>query len=176
MEDSKKGKDLNTDLYEFIKIRLDNFDKSNKKYEEYIKMGEDDSYNLPNEQLVHRYKNNKIVFTKNNKIILEDNAHILGIFDISTCVWLWAWTSPTFTQDELKESLDILKYSLSYDPKSNSNIHKYIKAHFTCSRIHFDKDIYLNTHLALALYISKKKFIYPRIDRDLNQIRYYTVG
>ena len=147
MEDTKKGTPLNTDLYEFIKIRLDNFDKSNKEYEEYIKMAEEDSKNLPNEQLVHRYKNNKIVFSKDNKIIFEDYASILGIFDINTNVWLWAWTSPTFTQEELKDSLNILKYSLSYDPKSNSNIHNYIKAHFTCSRIHFDKDIYLNIHL-----------------------------
>jgi hypothetical protein len=29
MEDTKNRKPLKTDLYEFIKIRLDNFDKSN---------------------------------------------------------------------------------------------------------------------------------------------------
>jgi hypothetical protein len=175
MEDTKKGKDLNIDLYEFIKIRLDNFDKSNKQYAEYIEMAEDDAYNLENKS-IRLLENNIISFKKDNKLIFEDKASILGIFDINTNVWLWAWTSPTFTQEELKDSLDILKYSLSYDPKSNSNIHKYIKAHFTCSRINFDKDIYLNIHLALSLYISKKKFIYPRIDKDLNQIRYYTVG
>jgi hypothetical protein len=149
MEDTmKKSKPLNTDLYEFIKIRLDNFDKSNKEYAEYIKIAEEDSYNFPI-KLVQRHKNNKIIFSKNNEIIFEDYASILGIFDIATNVWLWAWTSPSFTQEEIKDSLDILKYSLSYDPKSNSNIHRYIKSHFTCSRIHFDKDIYfviLNTN------------------------------
>lgn len=167
MEDSKKNKILNIDLYEFIKIRLDNLDKSNKEYKEYIKMQDKDNATA---------YNSRIVFRKDNNIIFEDNLNILGIFDISTCVWLWAWTSPMFTPEELKDSINILKYSLSYDPKSNSNIHKYIKAHFACSRIHFDKDIYLNIHLALSLYISKKKFIYPKVDKILNQIRYYTVG
>jgi len=175
MEDTKNHKPLKTDLYEFIKIRLDNFDKSNNEYAEYIEMAQDDAYNL-GDNPIRLPENNLITFNKNNKVIFQDNASILGIFDIKTNVWLWAWASPSFTQEELKDSLDILKYSLSYDPKSNSNIHKYIKAHFTCSRIHFDKDIYLDIHLALSLYISKKKFIYPRIDNDLNQIRYYTVG
>jgi hypothetical protein len=174
MEDNKKGRDLNIDLYEFIKIRLDNFDKSNKKYEEYIKIQNTEEVNTNLNVKINT--EGKIFFKKDNEIIFEDNVNILGIFDISTCVWLWAWTSPMFAPEELKDSINILKYSLSYDPKSNSNIHKYIKAHFTCSRIHFDKDIYLDIHLALSLYISKKKFIYPKVDKKLNQIRYYTVG
>ena len=174
MEDNKKGTDLNIDLYEFIKIRFDNFDKSNKKYEEYIKIQNTEDVNTNLNVKINT--EGTIIFKKENEIIFEDNVNILGIFDISTCVWLWAWTSPMFTSDELKDSMNILKYGLSYDPKSNSNIHKYIKAHFTCSRIHFDKDIYLDIHLALSLYISKKKFIYPKVDKKLNQIRYYTVG
>ena len=81
-----------------------------------------------------------------DKLIFEDKASILGIFDINTNVWLWAWTSPTFTQEELKDSLDILKYSLSYDPKSNSNIHKYIKSKTRILLFNEDHEIKTDYH------------------------------
>ena len=50
------------------------------------------------------------------------------------------------------------------EPSSNSLIHYYIKSHLVNSRLFFENDIFLDIHLGLSLYISKKaKFIYPNI-------------
>jgi hypothetical protein len=87
MEDTKKGKSFNTDLYEFIKIRLDNFDKSNKQYAEYIQMAEDDSYNLPNKSI--RLLENNILTFKKTRFLKNFNLEIseYQVFDAKLVFW-----------------------------------------------------------------------------------------
>lgn len=164
--------DDNNDIKDFIRTRLDNFDKINEKY-----------FNLIGNKNVKIESNEGIISitfldNENNKIY-SNRATVLGIFDTETRTWLWSWVTPNFTSEETKDARSILKYSLGLEPNSNSTIHFYIKSHLVNSRIYFDTKTTLDIHLALCLYISKKrKFIYPRIKIDNNGkkvIVYYLV-
>jgi hypothetical protein len=146
----------NLDIKEFIRTRLDNFDKSNEKY----------NYLLEADNIKINKKDNLLYLLfsdKNDKKIYEGQTTVLGSLDLDTNIWLWAWVTPYVSSEESKDSRDLLKYGLELEPDNNSNIHFYIKSHFVNSRIHFDSDVTFDIHLALSLYITKKpKFIYPR--------------
>lgn len=163
--------DENNDIKDFIKTRLDNFDKINKKY-----------YDLINNENVNiGYIGDEInikFLNEENKEVYEGKGTILGTFDFEGQVWLWSWVSPNFTIEDTKDARAILNYGLGLEPYSNSIIHFYIKSHFINSRIYFNTDITLDIHLALSLYITKRgKFIYPRrkIINGKKVIVYYLV-
>jgi len=147
--------DESNDIKDFIKTKLDNYDKSNKKYYDLIN----------NDDIKIDYKDSHIYikFFENKKTVYEGKTTILGTMDLESKVWLWSWVTPNFTIEETKDARDILNYGLALEPNSNSTIHFYIKSHFVNSRIFFNTDITLDIHLALSLYITKRgKFIYPR--------------
>jgi hypothetical protein len=168
MEDKKNGNIY--DIDDFIKSSLDKLDKSNKKYENLINK-KSDEIELPENE-------NKIIFYKDKEkisIVNEYKKSILGYFDIKTKVWLWAWVLPFLNMKETDYARKILNYGLNFDPTSNSAIHYYIKSHFINSRIYFETDIYLDIHLALALSISKGKFIYRVHLKDTNSYIYHII-
>lgn len=151
----------NGNLQTFIKDRLDSLDHTNYKYKHLI-----------NNKDVEIYAEGSQIYIDFNK---EENkeysakASLLGVFDNNSKLWLWAWAVPSFNFDETKDSKNILEYGLMLEPNTNSDIHYYVKPHLVNSRIYFEKDIYLDIHLALSLYISKSaKFIYPRIKTKVN--------
>lgn len=159
----------NIDLKTFIKDRLDFLDKSNAKYE-----------NLINNSNVEFTPTDNDVFIKfKGESEYKAKTSLLGAFDSNTNLWLWAWAIPTFSFDEIKDSKEILEYGLMLEPNTNSKIHYYIKPHLVNSRLYFESNIFLDIHLSLSLYISKKaKFIYPRIKEKINGkpiIVYYLV-
>jgi hypothetical protein len=162
----------NLDIKEFIRTRLDNFDKSNEKYN-YLLDANSIKINKKNDLLYLSFSD------KNDKNIYEGQTTVLGSLDLNTNIWLWAWVTPYVSSEESKDSRDILKYGLELEPYNNSNIHFYIKSHFVNSRIYFDSDVTFDIHLALSLYITKKtKFIYPRevnLEGDRKIVVYYLV-
>lgn len=159
------------DIKDFIKSRLDNYDKINKKYFDLIT---NDNVNIG-------YKGNEVYIkflNKDNDEVYEAKTTVLGTFDFESQVWLWSWVTPNFTIEETKDARDVLNYGLNLEPNSNSTIHFYIKSHLINSRIYFDTDVTLDIHLALSLYITKRgKFIYPRHKNisGKNIIVYYLV-
>jgi len=163
MEDNIENNNI---IQNFIKERLDKYDKSNSKYNHLIEM----------EEVKFNEDDELIIFKEKDIEIYKSKTTILGSFDLNTKIWLWAWVTPFLTASLTKDSRNILKYGLELEPFSNSNIHFYIKAHFVNSRIYFENDIYLDIHLALSLYIIKMgKFIYPKKIKETNTIIYYIV-
>ena len=157
------------DIKDFIRSRLDNFDKINQKYSNLI---ENTNVKIESEE----GKINIAFFDNQNQKIYSNRATVLGIFDTETRIWLWSWVTPNFTMEETKDARNILKYSLELEPNSNSTIHFYIKSHLVNSRIYFDTKIGLEIQLALCLYISKKsKFIYQKtkIENNGNKVIVY---
>jgi hypothetical protein len=151
--------DNNYDSKAFIKDKLDILDKSKSKFKNYIstkdvefEIGSDDT---------------KIIFKKNGEKIYSGKCSLLGVFDSNTKIWLWSWCLPSFSSDETIEARRILNYGLMLEPLSNSLMHYYIKSHLINSRLFFENEIFLDIHLGLSMYISKAKFIYPRI-KDAN--------
>jgi hypothetical protein len=161
----------NIDLKSFIKDRLDLLDKTNAKYEHLI--------NNNNVEFIVGDDNNYIKFKDNHKVEYEGKVSLLGAFDNNSKLWLWAWAIPSFNYNEIRDSKNILEYGLMLEPNTNSKIHYYIKPHLVNSRLLFENEIFLDIHLALSLYISKKaKFIYPRLKEKINGkdlIVYYLV-
>jgi len=167
MEDSIYNDNNNNDVLEFIKERLDFFDASNKKYYHLIKS--------PPENVSQNEKEQTILFKEKNIDVYQGKATILGSFQLDTRIWVWAWVTPYFTLKQTKHSRDILNYGLNLEPDINSSIHFYLKNHFISSRIYFQTDIALDIHLALSLYITKTKFMYSKLDKDLKTITYFLV-
>ena len=88
--------DESNDIKDFIKSRLDNYDKSNKKY-----------YNLiNNDDIKIDYQDGHIYikFFENEKTVYEGRTTILGTMDLESKVWLWSWVTPNFTIEETKDA------------------------------------------------------------------------
>jgi len=144
----------------FIKDKLDLLDKSKSKYKDLI--------DIRDVEFVVGDNDTKIIFKKNNESIYTGKCSLLGVFDSNSKLWLWAWCLPSFSYDETSEARKILNYGLILEPSTNSLIHYYIKSHLVNSRLFFENEIYLDIHLGLSMYISKAKFIYPRIKDEVN--------
>jgi len=145
----------------FIKNILDELDISNSEYKNLIDI----------KDVEMKYENNMftINFKENDNIVDSKKASLLGVFDTNSKLWLWSWAVPSFSYDETFDSQKILQYGLHLEPRTNSDIHYYIKPHLINSRLYFENNIFLDIQLALSLYISKKvKFIYPRIKEEIN--------
>ena len=77
----------NLDIKEFIRTRLDNFDKSNEKYN-YLLDAHSIKINKKNDLLYLSFSD------KNDKNIYEGQTTVLGSLDLNTNIWLWAWVTP----------------------------------------------------------------------------------
>ena len=145
----------NNDIKSFIKDKLDILDKSKSKYKEYI--------NIKDIKLITDSEDKKIIFKKNGEEVYTGKFSYLGLFDLKSRLWIWAWCYPAISYNNTLESRQILNYGLMLEPSTNSLIHYYIKSHLINSRLFFENDIFLDIHLGLSLYILKKsKFIYQK--------------
>jgi hypothetical protein len=163
----------NNIIKDFIHSKLDLYDKSNEKYEHLI----------TNKNIIFDPEKLVITFYDDNKktnVVYRSTFSILGMFDLNTNMWLWAWVTPNLSINECKHARDILNYGLLLEPKSNETMHYYIKSHLINSRLYFADDITLDIHLALAFYLSKiGKFVYPYTkiinDKNTNIVSYYLI-
>ena len=157
----------NNNINFFIKDKLDILDKSKSKYKDFLNI----------KDVIIKTEDKKIIFKKNNEELYTGKFSYLGIFDLKSKVWLWAWCYPEFNFNDTIESRQILNYGLQLEPSTNSLVHTYIKSHLINSRLFFENEIFLDIHLGLSLYILKKsKFIYQKnVDIGDNQLIFYMV-
>jgi hypothetical protein len=95
----------NLDIKEFIRTRLDNFDKSNQKYSHLL--------DAKSTKIDKKENLTYLVFLdKDENKIQESLVTILGSLDLNTNIWLWAWVTPYLSSEESKDARDILKYGL----------------------------------------------------------------
>jgi hypothetical protein len=162
--------DNENDSKSFIKEKLDVLDNSKSKYKNLINI-KDVEFEVDNDFT-------KIIFKKNNENLYSGKCSLLGVFDVNAKLWIWSWCLPTFSYDETSEARKILNYGLMLEPNTNSLMHYYIKSHLVNSRLYFENDIFLDIHLGLSIYLSKAKFIYPKVKGVINGkelIVYYLV-
>lgn len=155
----------NNNINFFIKDKLDILDKSKSKYKDFISIKDIEK------------EDKKIIFKKNGEEIYTGKFSYLGIFDLKSRIWLWAWCYPGLNFNDTAESREILKYGLMLEPSTNSLVHTYIKSHLINSRLYFENEIFLDIQLGLCLYILKKsKFIYQKtVDFGDSQVIFYMV-
>jgi hypothetical protein len=158
----------NIDLYSLIDKALSFYDKKNREYNKYL--------NLENIS-IDREKT-KIIFNDNDK---EFNYEVLGVFDNTTNIWMWAWMVPEFMYNETELVRKLLNYGLKITPTSASNISPekiYLKTEMVNSRFMVKDEFQLQLHLAISCYLSKDniKFIYSKkkyLNKD--KTKYITV-
>lgn len=131
------------------------YDEQNNKYKKYTTMKT--SVNR-NETI--------ITFTDNNETF-DFQYEILGIFDNTTNIWIWAWLYPEFVYNETNIVRQLLNYGLKITPTLLTNISDerlYLRMQFVNSRFIIDDFFQLELHLALSSYLAKDniKFIYGK--------------
>ena len=130
---------------------------------------------------IHSIKYKNIINTDNIKLDRETNIivfpdidnkewkyEVLGIFDNTTNIWIWAWMVPDFLSNETI----IVKKLLSYGLKINTTYNEinlrfdklYLKTQLVNSRFLLQDEFQLELHLAISSYLAKDnfKFIYQK--------------
>ncbi len=137
------------------------FDNQNKKYSKY----------LQNTELIIDNKIFKILDKKTEKIINIDTTY-LGIFNHETNTFLWAWSLPDLSINEIKISKELLNYGLSLQPSSNTISHYFLKSLLVNARNNIETDFDLDLIQAISSYLLKDKcdFIYPSYVYNNNKV------
>lgn len=131
------------------------YDVQNNKYNKY----------LETDNITVDRNTNKILFTDIDMI--EYKYEILGIFDNTTRIWMWAWMVPEFMFNETEIVRKLLNYGLKITPSIVSRVSDdrlYLKTQLVNSRFLLDDSFQLDLHLALSSYLAKDnfKFIYSK--------------
>ena len=146
------------DLFNLIDKALKYYDSKKKEFKKHIRTS-DVSFNREKQSIIF---NN---IDKNK----EYKTEVLGIFDNTTSIWMWAWMVPEFMTRETTIVKKLLHYGLKLNP--DNQIKKlvddklYLKTQLVNSRFLLEDNFQLELHLAIASYLAKDnfKFIYPRI-------------
>jgi hypothetical protein len=134
------------DLSLIVEKALEYYDNKNIEYNKFI--------NIDNIKI--NRETNTIDF--NNK---ELKYEVLGIFDNTSKVWMWAWMIPEFMYNETNIVRELLNYGLKISPNINSKIPNdrlYLKTQLVNSRFLLEDEFQLELHLAIASYLAKDKF------------------
>jgi hypothetical protein len=163
---------MNNNIKEFFNKALKYYDNQQLEYYTYINNSD---YNI-----IETNNTITILPINNIKSIITYTYEILGILDNQTHVWIWSWLVPDFDENIVKLTKELLFYGLKLEPRSNTDIHSYLKIQFLNSRILIENDIELDTHLSIISYLMKDKilFILPIIlnkKNKNNQTIYYLI-
>ncbi len=158
----------NIDLYSLIDKAFNYYDNQNKQYKKYLDL----------ENISIERENTKIIF---NDLDKEFKYEVLGIFDNTTNIWMWAWMIPEFIFNETNLVRKLLNYGLKITPTTVSSISPeklYLKTEMVNSRFIVNDQFQLELHLAISCYLSKDniKFIYSKkkyLNKD--KTKYITV-
>jgi hypothetical protein len=128
------------------------YDNHNNKYDKYIK----------SDNIVIDRETNTIKFEDYNE---DFKYEMLGVFDNTTNIWMWAWMVPEFMYNETNIVRKLLNYGLKINPNIISKLNNeqlYLKTQFVNSRFLLQDEFQLELHLAISSYLAKDniKFIY----------------
>ena len=92
---------------------------------------------------------------------------ILGIFDNTNSIWMWAWMIPEFLTNETTIVKKLLNYGLKINPSILNKVPDdklYLKTQLVNSRFLLQDLFQLELHLAISCYLAKDnfKFIYSK--------------
>ena len=110
-------------------------------------------------------ENTTIIFPDIDNTIFK--YEILGIFDNTNHIWMWAWMVPEFLTSETAIVKKLLNYGLKINPSILNKIPDdklYLKTQLVNSRFLLQDMFQLELHLAIACYLAKDnfKFIYSK--------------
>lgn len=158
-ENKKKDDTENDEEFELINKKmtiitdaLEYYDKFQEKYrDEYININYI-SLEISDKDLEH----NVIIFYDSDlKEIFRSRYERIGILDLKSQIWTWAWARPDLRKNETNIIRKILFYGTELDPTMN-----YLKTELITSRFKITNKIQLDIFCAISGYLSKKAKIY----------------
>lgn len=131
---------------------LEYYDKFQEKYrDEYININYI-SLEISDKDLEH----NVIIFYDSDlKEIFRSRYERIGILDLKSQIWTWAWARPDLRKNETNIIRKILFYGTELDPSMN-----YLKTELITSRFKITNKIQLDIFCAISCYLSKKPKIF----------------
>lgn len=142
-----------SDFTRVIRNALEYFDKNHLKYYDltkkfkYFEVDKSDMYE-------HKIK----FYDKKMSLIFESQYQIVGKINYLQNIWIWGWSLSELTRNTIETSRRVLNYGLDIDPDD-----VLLKTELITSRFRVTYPIQLDTHVAIASFLSKKPFIY-RLD------------
>lgn len=112
--------------------------------------------------------NNNIIASNNYEILMTSNYHIVGTYNIKSCIWRWAWgnTNIPYKLSELsKKTIEFGSKDNKYNKvKVNGKTNNF---NFLISASYFDKSIkgyliYKKPKTNILVYILLKNCKYPK--------------
>jgi hypothetical protein len=142
-------------LTSIVDKALNYYDEQNNKYKKYTTM----------KVSVNRHDN--IITFIDGTETYDFQYEVLGVFDNSTNIWIWAWMFPDFVYAETNIVRMLLNYGLKITPTLISGLtdeRLYLKTQLINSRFLLNDFFQLELHLAISSYLAKDnfKFIYGK--------------
>lgn len=101
---------------------------------------------------------NIITLYHNNNKILKSKYEIIGLYDASSSLWVWAWAIPYLTKNENFLARKLINYA--FDISDDENIT--LKSQLITSRFKITNFIQIEIFIALAQYLTKSPFVYAK--------------
>ena len=150
---------MDLDLSILIDKALNYYDKHNIEYSKYI-----NSRNITLDRDKNIIKFNDYTQSVDNMQSVF-KYEVLGIFDNTTTVWMWAWLVPEFMYNETNIVRKLMNYGLKISPTPTTRLNNeklYLKTQMVNGRFLLYDEFQLDLHLAISSYLAKDsfKFIY----------------
>jgi len=131
---------------------LDYYDKFQEKYrDDYLHINYI-SLELTDKDLEH----NIIIFYDSElKELFRSRFERIGMLDLKSQIWTWAWARPDLKKNETTIIRKILFYGTELDPITN-----YLKTELITSRFKVTNKIQLDIYCAISAYLSKRPKIF----------------
>jgi hypothetical protein len=142
-----------TDIVELVTNSLKYYDTNNDKYNKlYSKFKYYMIIKAESDTEHHTF----VFYDENRKEILRTRYEIIGTFQTTSNVWVWAWALPSLNKNLTNVSRKILNYGFDILPGENS----FLRSELITSRFKIHGKLQLDIHVSIASYISKKNIIY----------------
>ena len=150
-EENEENKSINKKM-DIITDALEYYDKYQEKYrDEYININYI-SLEISDKDLEH----NVIIFYDSElKEIFRSHYERIGILDLKSQIWTWAWANPDLRKNETNIIRKILFYGTELDPSMH-----YLKIELITSRFKITNKTQLDIFCAISGYLSKKTKIF----------------
>lgn len=94
-------------------------------------------------------------YDKSKNLINTYEYEILGMYNSTGNIWLWAWANALTKKNAIVTAKKILNYGLDLDRD-----YLFLKNELITSRFRISNPIQLDMHVAIGLYLSKKNMIF----------------
>ena len=144
-------------ILQIIPKALEYYDKHIEKYKHIFNKIKDPKNQIKIMDAAEDMERKIIIFLdENGKEIMRSKFELVGIYDNTHNLWVWAWAMPDKPKNLTYISRKVLNYGLDLDPTH----FKMLKFELITSRFKISDILQLDIHVALSAYLTKNP-VYP---------------